>query len=112
MSILKIPAVKAKTGRKSDVSINRQESPIPTAANTGIQPSTFDALPDIAYIREAHLVPSVKRPGAPVPLPFSSATLWRKVRAKTFPAPLKLGAKITAWKVGEVRAWLNAQSVA
>ena len=84
-------------------------APAPTA--TAVIPS-FDALPDSALIRESHLVQSPKRPDRPAPLPFSGATLWRKVKAGTFPAPIKLGAKITAFKVGEVRAWLNAQSLA
>jgi predicted DNA-binding transcriptional regulator AlpA len=35
--------------------------------------------------------------------------LWRKVKAKTFPAPVKLSERVTAWRVGEVRAWMEAQ---
>lgn len=70
---------------------------------------SFDTLPDSALIREACLVQSPKRPDRPAPLPFSGATLWRKVKAGTFPKPIKLGAKITAFRVGEVRAWLNSQ---
>ena len=81
---------------------------IPTVKAT-VQPSTFDAMPDGAYIREAQLVPSPKRPGVPVPLPFSAPTLWRKVREGTFPKPVKLSDRVTAWNVGTVRAWLNAQ---
>ena len=77
---------------------------------TAVIPS-FDTLPDSALIRESCLVQSPKRPDRPTPLPFSGATLWRKVKAGTFPAPIKLGTKITAFKVGEVRAWLNAQSL-
>jgi len=81
----------------------------PTA--TAVIPS-FDTLPDSALIRESCLVQSPKRPDRPAPLPFSAPTLWRKVRAGTFPRPLKLSERITAWRVGEVRAWLNAQSLA
>ncbi|MBS3997861.1 MAG: AlpA family phage regulatory protein [Hydrogenophaga sp.] len=82
-------------------------APIPTAT-AGIP--SFDTLPDSALIRESCLVQSPKRPDRPAPLPFSGATLWRKVKAGTFPQPIKLGAKITAFRVGEVRAWLNSQS--
>ena len=84
-------------------------APPPTA--TSVIPS-FDTLPDSALIRESHLVQSPKRPDRPTPLPFSAPTLWRKVKAGTFPKPIKLSERITAWKVGEVRAWLNAQSAA
>ena len=40
-------------------------------------------------------------------LAFSAPTLWRKVKAGTFPKPIKLGANMTAWKVEEVHQWMN-----
>lgn len=64
----------------------------------------FDTLPDSALIREAHLV---QNRHVAAPLPFSSSTLWRKVREGSFPKPLKLSPRVTAWKVGDVRAWIN-----
>ena len=67
---------------------------------------SFDSLPDSAFVREAQLVQSPKRPGALVPLPFSAPTLWRKVKASTFPKPLKLSEGVTAWKVADIRAWM------
>lgn len=75
-----------------------------------ITPSVFDALPDSAFIRESQLVQSPKRPDIPAPLPFSAPTLWRKVKAGTFPKPTKLSERVTAWRVGDVRAWIAAQS--
>ncbi|TAM39969.1 MAG: AlpA family phage regulatory protein [Burkholderiaceae bacterium] len=72
---------------------------------------SFDALPDSAFIRESHLVQSPKRPDRAAPLPFSAPTLWRKVKNQTFPAPVKLSERITAWKVADVRAWIKAQTV-
>ena len=82
---------------------------IPAVAAT-IKYLDFDDLPDSAFIRESQLVQSPKRPGTPAPLPFSAPTLWRKVRALTFPAPVKLSERVTCWKVGEVRAWMQAQA--
>ena len=67
---------------------------------------SFDTLPDSAFIRESQLVQSPKRPDTPAPLPFSAPTLWRKVKAGTFPAPVKLSERVTAWNVGAVRAWI------
>ena len=75
------------------------------ATSRGIA-SNFDALPDSAFIRESQLVQSPKRPDTPAPLPFSAPTLWRKVKAGTFPAPVKLSERVTAWTVGSVRAWI------
>lgn len=70
---------------------------------------TFDNLPDTAMIRALDLIRDPKRPTAETPIPFSAATLWRKVRSGEFPAPIKLSEKVTAWRVGDVRAWLNAK---
>ncbi len=59
----------------------------------------FDKLPDSAFVRQAQLLGIV--------LPFSGTTLWRMVKDGHFPAPAKLGAGVTAWRVGTVRAWLH-----
>jgi prophage regulatory protein len=71
---------------------------------------SFDALPDSAFIRESQLVQSPKRPTTPAPLPFSGPTLWRMVKSGKFPKPLKLSSRVTAWKVGDVRAWIKARA--
>lgn len=75
---------------------------------TAVIPS-FDELPDSALVRQAQLVRSPKHPTRPAPLPFSAATFWRRVQEGTFPSPIKLSERITAWRVGDVRAWLAAQ---
>ncbi|MDD0812190.1 AlpA family phage regulatory protein [Curvibacter sp. RS43] len=62
----------------------------------------FDALQPGSFVRLSQLIPDV--------LPMSRATLWRKVKAKQFPAPVKLSGRITAWRVDEVRGWLTAQT--
>ena len=96
---------------KSDTLKTPIASSIP-AQKAIIHQSVFDALPDSAFIREAQLVQSPKRPDTPAPLPFSAPTLWRKVKAGTFPKPIKLSERVTAFKVGEVRAWMTAQATA
>lgn len=83
-----------------------------TAAAPTITPSVFDHLPDSALLRETDLVRSPKRPSATAPLPFSAATLWRMAKAGTFPKPIKLSERVTAWKVSDVRAWMAAQAAA
>ena len=94
---------------------------LPTDFTTGKKPGTrtpiasaipalFDSLADTAFIRESQLVQSPKRPNAPAPLPFSAPTLWRKTKNGTFPQPVRLSERVTAWKVGDVRAWIAAQT--
>ena len=66
--------------------------------------ASIDALPAGAYVRANQLIPAI--------LPFSAATLWRKVRTGEFPRPVKLSERITAWKVEDVRAWLADKTAA
>jgi len=42
-------------------------------------------------------------------VPFSPATLWRKVKDGSFPAPVKLSAGVTAWKLRDIQDWQRAQ---
>ncbi|MGY3038527.1 prophage regulatory protein [Rhodanobacter sp. TND4EL1] len=60
------------------------------------------SLPDYALLRQRDLMAGM--------VPFGAATLWRRVKAGKFPAPIKLDdGNITCWRVGEVRAWLESQ---
>ena len=69
---------------------------------TNLSASTFDSLPASGFIRQAQLIPTV--------VPFSSATLWRKCKAGQFPKPVKLSERVTAWRVGDIRQFLEAQA--
>ena len=41
-------------------------------------------------------------------VPFSATTLWRKIKAGEFPAPIKLGPSITAWRGEEIEKWVES----
>lgn len=82
---------------------------VPAEPRAQIALPDFDRLPDSALARQNQLVPNKRYPGAPTVLPFSAATLWRRVADGSFPAPVRMG-RITAWKVGDLRAWLSAQA--
>jgi prophage regulatory protein len=62
-------------------------------------PKTYGAMPATGYMRQSQLIPTI--------FPFSSATLWRMVKAGTFPRPVKLGPRITAWRVEDIRELLK-----
>ena len=62
----------------------------------------YGVLPATGYVRQKLLIDG----GI---LPFSAKTLWRKVKDGTFVQPVKLGERITAWKVEEVRQWLDSR---
>lgn len=65
-------------------------------------PSLPQTLPDVGFIRQAQLIPAI--------VPFGNATLWRKVKDGTFPAPVKLSPRVTAWGVRQVRQWIESCS--
>jgi predicted DNA-binding transcriptional regulator AlpA len=62
--------------------------------------NALGALPQVGYVRQSQLIPAI--------FPFSSATLWRKVKAGTFPRPVKLGPRITAWRVEDIYALVES----
>lgn len=61
---------------------------------------SFNDLPAYALVRQKDLQQLRV-------IPFSAPTLWRRVKAGTFPRPIKISAQITAWRVSEVRDWLD-----
>jgi prophage regulatory protein len=75
-------------------------------------------LPATGYIRQKSLIGCRAKPGkdgkpgTPAHtgiIPVSAATLWRMVKDGEFPAPVKLTAGVTAWRVENVREWMDAK---
>ncbi len=58
-------------------------------------PRTYIRLPDVLMI-----------------VPVSKSTLWRRVRANEFPAPIKLGQRISVWAKEDVFAYVRQQEAA
>lgn len=65
------------------------------------------------YLRLSDLIGKKKNQAEPSKadriVPFSRPTLWRKVKEGTFPAPVKLSAGITAWRLRDIQEWQRAQ---
>jgi predicted DNA-binding transcriptional regulator AlpA len=57
-----------------------------------------NSLPATGYLRQKQIIPGI--------VEVAPATLWRWVRKGTFPAPVKLGERVTAWRVESVREWM------
>jgi len=62
--------------------------------------TTFDDLPDVALIQLRPLI-NFKV------VPYSATTIWRKCRNGEFPSTIKVSAGITAWRVGDIRKYLE-----
>lgn len=66
------------------------------------QRDTSPDFPKTGFLRQSEIIPRL--------IPFSPATLWRKVKDGSFPAPVKLSERVTAWRVEDIRAWMKSFS--
>ncbi|MEL7593893.1 MAG: helix-turn-helix transcriptional regulator [Aeromonas veronii] len=60
-------------------------------------------LPAEGYVRAKILAPM---------LGIAEVTLWRWAADGKIPKPIKLGARVTAWRAEDVRRWMDAQGQA
>jgi len=71
-------------------------------------------LPETGFIRAAqiHGKPATKNsPAIPAILSISRSTFWKLVSDGKFPAPTRsLSARITAWKIEDVKAYIEANA--
>jgi prophage regulatory protein len=62
---------------------------------------TPSPLPDTGFVR----LPSILSPHGPIPV--SKSTWWAGVKTGRYPKPVKLGPRITAWRVEDIRALIE-----
>ena len=55
------------------------------------------ALPETGFLR----ISQILAPAGPIPV--SKSTWWAGVKDGRFPKPLKLGARVTVWRVEDIR---------
>jgi len=70
----------------------------------------MNQLPATGFVRVSQIVgrPKASPPIPPI-IPVSEATWWAGVKSGRFPAPIKLGLKITAWRAEDIRAFIAKQ---
>ncbi|MFK2905678.1 transcriptional regulator [Dyella ginsengisoli] len=70
------------------------------------------ALPETGYLRIWQIVgkPATDNaPAIPAIIPVSKSTFWAGVRSGRYPQPTRaLGGRITAWRVEDIRALIEA----
>ena len=60
------------------------------------------------YLRLPHIIGSPKtNPPIPPLIPVGKSTWWKGVKAGKFPAPIKLGPRITAWRAEDIYALIK-----
>jgi prophage regulatory protein len=70
------------------------------AVDSAAATSAAARLPETGFLRQRQVLAFV---------PISKSTLWRQVRARSFPSPVKLSARVTAWRAEDVRRWISEQ---
>jgi len=61
----------------------------------------FTELPDTGFVR----LTSILAPRGPIPV--SKSTWWAGIKDGRYPQPVKLGPRITAWRVEDIRALIE-----
>ncbi len=59
-------------------------------------------LPSTGFVR----LPAVIAPHGPIPV--SKSTWWAGIKTGRYPKPVKLSARISAWRVEDIRAFIDA----
>lgn len=63
--------------------------------------SAFQNLPQTGFLR----LSAILAPNGPIPV--GRSTWWAGVKEGRYPKPIKLGARITAWRVEDIRAFIE-----
>jgi predicted DNA-binding transcriptional regulator AlpA len=63
--------------------------------------SSAPQLPLTGFVR----LPSILAPNGPIPV--SKSSWWQGIKDGRYPKPVKLGPRITAWRVEDIRALIN-----
>lgn len=71
------------------------------------------SLPTDGYVRLSQLLGDRKaQPPVPPIIPISKTTLWAWCKDGRFPSPVRLGPRVVAWRVEDIRAFQAKQSAA
>ena len=65
-------------------------------------------LPETGFVRLPNIIGDSKNnPPIPAIIPVSRSTWWAGVKSGRYPQPVKLGLRITAWRVEDIRALIQ-----
>jgi prophage regulatory protein len=65
------------------------------------QSKSMPVWPETGFLR----LSSILAPRGPIPV--SKSTWWAGVKTGRYPKPVKLGPRITAWRVTDIQRWLE-----
>ena len=66
--------------------------------------SSFNQLPETGYLRLCQIIGTKSTPAL---IPVCKSTWWAGVASGRYPQSVKLGPNITAWRVEDIREFMN-----
>jgi predicted DNA-binding transcriptional regulator AlpA len=68
------------------------------------------SLPETGFLRLPQIIGNPKAtPPIPALIPVSKTTWWQGVKTGKFPKAVKLGERTTAWRIEDIRAYIDSQ---
>lgn len=68
----------------------------------------MNQLPETGYLRLSQILGNKKsKPPIPPIIPIGKSSWWQGVKSGRFPKPVKLGPRITAWRVEDIRRLID-----
>jgi len=69
-------------------------------------------LSQTGFLRLGQIIGNPKaNPPIPPIIPISKSKLWADVKSGKFPQPVKLGPRCTAWRLEDIRAYIESAGV-
>jgi prophage regulatory protein len=69
----------------------------------------MNQLPQTGFVKLFQIIGNKKtEPPVSAIIPVSKSTWWAGVKSGRYPQPVKIGARCTAWKVEDVRAFVES----
>jgi len=63
------------------------------------------SLPETGFLRLSQIIGNPAK-GIPPLIPVKKSTWWAGVKSGRFPQPVKLGPRVTAWRVEDLRTFI------
>jgi predicted DNA-binding transcriptional regulator AlpA len=77
---------------------------LPNQKEVAMELMQRSTLPETGFLRLPQIVGDSKaQPPVPALIPVSRSTWWAGVKSGRYPRPVKLGPRITAWRVEDIR---------
>jgi len=65
----------------------------------------MNILPETGFLRLSQIIGNPDK-GIPPLIPVKKSTWWAGVKSGRFPQPVKLGPRVTAWRVEDLRTFI------